>query len=59
MKKKDKPTDGLRDVEAVMEHLEDEGKKARRAQWLKENYGHTKQKGGSNENLGQSRGTAS
>lgn len=46
--KKEKPVDGLRDVAELLEHLEDEGKKERRASWLKEHYSKKKQQGGSN-----------
>lgn len=55
MKPKHKPTDGLRDIEAMIEHFKEEEKKARRAGWLRQNYSksNNKQKGGSNEDISQ------
>lgn len=50
MKKQRVYTAGMEDVDRVLEHLTDEHKKARRAEWLREHYSKiSKQKGGSDE----------
>jgi hypothetical protein len=53
MKKRKVYTPGMADVDGVIDHLENEHKRARRIEWLKEHYSKSmdKQKGGtSNEN---------
>lgn len=45
MKPKDiKIKRGVTDIQNIMKHLEDEGKKKRKEDWLRENYGKLKRK---------------